>query len=85
MFQTHPNVDKKMFAQTSVIGPKNPEKPFPVGQEIGVLKWRFQTQDEAMIPLSSKLLGFLFFCCFFFLINEWLNLKTPLELIHHAI
>ncbi|CAG5119399.1 unnamed protein product, partial [Candidula unifasciata] len=50
--QTHPNVDKKLFTQTSVISLKNPEKPFPVGQDIGVLKWRFQTQDESHIPLT---------------------------------
>lgn len=50
--QTHPNVDKKRFAASSVVGLKNPDKPFPVGQDIGVLKWRFQTQDEALMPLS---------------------------------
>jgi len=50
--QTHPNVDKKAFAQTSVVGLKNPDKPFPVGQDIGILKWRFQSQDEAHMPLS---------------------------------
>ncbi|XP_052803336.1 coatomer subunit delta-like [Mya arenaria] len=50
--QTHPNIDKKMFASQSVIGLKNPEKPFPIGQDIGVLKWRFTTQDESFMPLS---------------------------------
>ncbi|BFZ14213.1 hypothetical protein BsWGS_17252 [Bradybaena similaris] len=50
--QTHPNIDKKLFSQTSVISLKNPEKPFPVGQDIGVLKWRFQTQDDSHMPLS---------------------------------
>jgi hypothetical protein len=50
--QTHPNVDKKLFQTASVIGLKNPDKPFPINQDIGVLKWRFQTQDDAFIPLS---------------------------------
>lgn len=50
--QTHPNIDKKQFSNTSYIGLKNSEKPFPLHQDIGVLKWRFQTQDEAFIPLS---------------------------------
>jgi len=50
--QTHPNVDKKAFAASNIIASKNPDKPFPVGQDIGVLKWRFQTQDEAHMPLS---------------------------------
>eukprot|EP00106_Octopus_bimaculoides_P002902 XP_014770344.1 PREDICTED: coatomer subunit delta-like [Octopus bimaculoides] len=50
--QTHPNIDKKLFSTASYIGLKNAEKPFPLHQDIGVLKWRFQTQDEALIPLS---------------------------------
>jgi len=50
--QTHPNVDKKMFLASGVIGLKNPEKPFPMNQDIGVLKWRFQTQDDSFMPLS---------------------------------
>ncbi|XP_074653755.1 coatomer subunit delta-like [Tubulanus polymorphus] len=50
--QTHPNVDKKLFQAQSTIALKNPSKPFPVNQDVGVLKWRFQTQDEANIPLS---------------------------------
>ncbi|XP_060572512.1 coatomer subunit delta-like [Ruditapes philippinarum] len=50
--QTHPNIDKKLFASQSVIGLKNQDKPFPVGQDIGVLKWRLSTQDESFMPLS---------------------------------
>lgn len=50
--QTHPNVDKKLFQSASIIGLKNPEKPFPLNQDIGVLKWRFQTQDDGFMPLS---------------------------------
>lgn len=50
--QTHPNVDKKLFQTSSVICLKNPEKPFPINQDIGVLKWRFQTQDDTFMPLS---------------------------------
>ena len=52
--QTHPNVDKKLFLATSQVGLKNADKPFPLNQEVGVLKWRLQTQDEALIPLSSE-------------------------------
>jgi len=50
--QTHPNVDKKLFQTSSLIALKNPEKPFPINQDIGVLKWRFQTQEDAFMPLS---------------------------------
>ncbi|XP_014664925.1 PREDICTED: coatomer subunit delta-like [Priapulus caudatus] len=50
--QTHPNIDKKLFQSESIISLKNPAKPFPLNTDIGVLKWRFQTQDEAFMPLS---------------------------------
>ncbi|XP_050415443.1 coatomer subunit delta isoform X1 [Patella vulgata] len=50
--QTHPNVDKRLFTGSSVIGLKNPDKAFPLNQDIGVLKWRFQTQDSSFMPLS---------------------------------
>jgi len=50
--QTHPNIDKELFRSKTVIGLKNPAKPFPVNTGVGVLKWRFQTQDEAAMPIS---------------------------------
>jgi len=50
--QTHPNVDKKQFNSNSVIGLKSGGKGFPVNNEIGVVKWRLQTKDEDMIPLT---------------------------------
>jgi len=50
--QTHPNIDKKLFLSNSQIGLKNPAKPFPTNNDVGVLKWRLQTTDETMIPLS---------------------------------
>lgn len=53
-WQTHPNVDKKLFTADSVIGLKNPEKSFPLNNDVGVLKWRLQTTDESLIPLTSK-------------------------------
>lgn len=53
--QTHPNVDKELFKTRGQIGLKNPAKPFPINTDVGVLKWRYQTQDESAIPLTSKL------------------------------
>ncbi|KAJ7990448.1 hypothetical protein DPEC_G00300420 [Dallia pectoralis] len=50
--QTHPNVDKKLFTSDSVIALKNPEKSFPLNTDVGVLKWRLQSTDEGLIPLS---------------------------------
>lgn len=50
--QTHPNVDKELFKTKSEIGLKNPAKPFPLNNDIGVLKWRYQTNDDKCVPLS---------------------------------
>jgi len=49
--QTHPNIDKKTWQKDAVIGLKNADKPFPLGQDVGVLKWRLQNQDEDSLPL----------------------------------
>lgn len=59
--QTHPNVDKKLFTAESLIGLKNPEKSFPLNNDVGVLKWRLQTTDESFIPLTSQCFTFFFF------------------------
>ncbi|XP_046853319.1 coatomer subunit delta-like [Xenia sp. Carnegie-2017] len=50
--QTHPNVDKKLFNQDSVLGLKQSGKAFPLNADIGVLKWRLQTKDESLMPLT---------------------------------
>lgn len=50
--QTHPNVDKELFRSANQIGLKNPAKPFPLNTDVGVLKWRYQTQDESAVPLT---------------------------------
>jgi len=50
--QTHPNIDKKQWQQSALIGLKNPDKPFPIGQDVGVLKWRMQQQDEDYLPIK---------------------------------
>jgi len=52
MMQTHPNIDKQKWKGTGVIGLKNPDKPFPVGQDVGVLKWRLNETDEEALPLK---------------------------------
>ncbi|XP_017024318.1 coatomer subunit delta [Drosophila kikkawai] len=50
--QTHPNVDKELFKSRNTIGLKNLGKPFPLNTDVGVLKWRFVSQDESAIPLT---------------------------------
>lgn len=58
--QTHPNIDKELLKTRTQIALKNPAKPFPLNTDVGVLKWRFQTTDEAHIPLNSKSIK----CCY---------------------
>jgi len=68
--QTHPNIDKKLFTNESVIGLKNADRPFPANQDVGVLKWRYTSTDSSEIPLTSKIINnnkkykkkILFFC-----------------------
>jgi len=50
--QPHPNIDKELLRARSQIAMKNPAKPFPTNTDVGVLKWRFQTTDDSLIPLS---------------------------------
>jgi len=49
--QTHPNIDKALFNGRRQIGMKQADRPFPVNTDVGVLKWRFVTEDESQIPL----------------------------------
>ena len=51
-FQTHPNVDKKLFSTDSYITLKQAGKSFPVNSDVPVLKWRFVSTDESQMPLS---------------------------------
>jgi coatomer subunit delta len=51
-FKNHPNVDRAAFAAQSLIVLKDPSKPFPLNQSVGVLKWRWVSKDEAQVPLS---------------------------------
>ncbi|XP_058805448.1 coatomer subunit delta [Phymastichus coffea] len=50
--QTHPNVDKELFKTKGQIGLKVPSKPFPLHTDVGVLKWRLQSQEEIVLPIS---------------------------------
>ncbi|KAK4048515.1 coatomer subunit delta [Microbotryomycetes sp. JL201] len=51
-FKTHPNVDKNAWAQRGEIRLKEGKKGFPVGQGLGVLKWRMTGTDESIVPIS---------------------------------
>ncbi|KAK2379024.1 coatomer subunit delta [Trifolium repens] len=56
-FKTHPNMTKELFANEYILGPKDPNRPFPTGQAsdaagVGLLKWRMQSTDESIVPLT---------------------------------
>ena len=35
-----------------MLGLKDPSRPFPTGSELGILKWRMQTKDDSMVPIT---------------------------------
>ncbi|RKP21384.1 coatomer subunit delta [Rozella allomycis CSF55] len=43
---------KKSFANEKVLVLRDPNRPLPLNQSLGLLKWRFTSQDEDQIPLS---------------------------------
>ena len=53
---THPNVNKALFAAEGIVALKAPDRPFPVGAPLGVLRWRFAekggAEAEAVLPLT---------------------------------
>lgn len=50
-FKTHPNIDKQLHANEGILGLKDPNRPFPCGSALGILKWRFQSRDESKVPI----------------------------------
>ncbi|XP_023003828.1 coatomer subunit delta-like [Cucurbita maxima] len=56
LFKTHPNMSKELFSNENILGLKDPNRPFPTGQGseagVGLLKWRMQSTDESMVPLT---------------------------------
>lgn len=53
-FKTHPNIDKNLYSDKNILGLKDPSRPFPTGNPLGILKWRMQSKQESLVPLSSK-------------------------------
>lgn len=46
-FKTHPNIDKGLYSSEGVLGLKDPDRPFPTGSALGILKWRLQVRQHA--------------------------------------
>jgi hypothetical protein len=58
LFKAHPNMNKELFSNENILGLKDPNRPFPTGQGgdaagVGLLKWRMQSTDESVVPLTS--------------------------------
>ena len=65
LFKTHPNMNKELFSNENILGLKDPNRPFPTGQSgdaggVGLLKWRMQTTDESIVPLTSGFKSYTF-------------------------
>ncbi|GFQ03960.1 coatomer subunit delta-2 [Phtheirospermum japonicum] len=55
IFKTHPNINKDLFSGENILGSKDPNRPFPAGQAgdgLSLVKWRMQSADESLVPLS---------------------------------
>ena len=68
IFKTHPNMNKDLFANENILGLKDPNRPFPTGQAggsegVGLLKWRMQSTDESMVPLTSGFMSIIDMAC----------------------
>ncbi|CAD6188553.1 unnamed protein product [Caenorhabditis auriculariae] len=50
--QVHPNLDKKEWQNSSVLKLKANGKPYPVNNDVGVLKWKLVLSEEEQLPLS---------------------------------
>ncbi|KAK1402392.1 Coatomer subunit delta [Heracleum sosnowskyi] len=55
VFKTHPNINKDLFHHNNILGLRDPNRPFPTGQSndgVSLLKWRMQSVDETVVPLT---------------------------------
>ncbi|WKX99261.1 hypothetical protein Q1695_014275 [Nippostrongylus brasiliensis] len=50
--QVHPNLDKKEWQSSSLLKLKSAGKPFPVNNDVGVLKWKMVLTEEEQLPIA---------------------------------
>ncbi|KAF8775408.1 hypothetical protein HU200_004828 [Digitaria exilis] len=53
IFKTHPYINKELFNSQQTVMARDPNRPFPSGQnDTPLVKWRIQELDESSLPLS---------------------------------
>ena len=54
-YMTHPKVDKPSFLSEKVVQLREGSSGgFPVGQALGILKWRYTSKEESKMPLTGE-------------------------------
>lgn len=66
-FKTHPNVDKALWSNQSAIALRDPSRPYPLAQPLGILRWRHASTQESDLPISGT----------FFLIQSTAGRRRP--------
>lgn len=51
-FKTHPLIDKELYSRENILGLKDLSKSFQTGTPASILKWRLQSKQESLVPLS---------------------------------
>ncbi|KAI8990353.1 hypothetical protein BDB01DRAFT_507273 [Pilobolus umbonatus] len=51
-FKTHPNVDKTAFKDEHIVQMKDLSRPFPINQNLELVKWKLSSKDETAVPLT---------------------------------
>jgi len=52
-FKTHPNINRGMWADDAILCHRDQSKSFPVGTELGVLKWRLPpSTSSSLLPIA---------------------------------
>ena len=53
-FKTHPNINRNLYQQQNLLALRDPDRPFPVGSQVGVLKWHMKVELLCCKKASSS-------------------------------
>eukprot|EP01100_Stratorugosa_tubuloviscum_P007433 TRINITY_DN309_c0_g2_i1.p1 TRINITY_DN309_c0_g2~~TRINITY_DN309_c0_g2_i1.p1 ORF type:complete len:522 (-),score=229.38 TRINITY_DN309_c0_g2_i1:168-1733(-) len=51
-YKVHPNIDRNAFTKQNILTLKDANKEFPVNLPTSILKWRFETKEESLVPIT---------------------------------